>query len=146
MIKDKKLLYLASPFFNAEQVDRIERVEEVLFSQDDYKTFSPRKEIVLHPDSSEEDRDHAFNENIKNLDNCDLVVCITDGKDIGTIWEAGYAFGKGKKILYFCETLNGNPFNVMLAKSAYGIATSIEQLKNMFETGELHNYYEGKIQ
>lgn len=142
----KKLIYLASPFFSAEHVDRIERVEEVLFNQKDYKTFSPRKEIVLVPDSSEEDRNHAFNENVRNLDNCDLVVCITDGKDIGTIWEAGYAFGKGKKILYFCETLGGNPFNVMLAKSAYGIATSIEQLKEMFETGNLHNYYEGKIQ
>ena len=142
----KKLIYLASPFFNEEQIDRIERVEKILSEQEDYKTFSPRKEIVLHPDSSEEDRDHAFNKNIENLSNCDLVVCITDGKDIGTIWEAGYAFGNGKKILYFCETLNGNPFNVMLAKSAYGIATSIEQLEEMFETGNLNNKYEGKIQ
>lgn len=143
---EKKLIYLASPFFNAEQINRIERVENILFGLDDYKTFSPRKEIVLKPDSPDEDRDHAFNENVKNLDNCDLVVCITDGKDIGTIWESGYAFGKGKKILYFCETLGGNPFNVMLAKSAYGIATSIEQLKEMFKTGNLNNKYSGKIQ
>lgn len=146
MTENKKLLYLAGPFFTQEQIYRIEQVENVLFRQLNYEVFSPRLEIVLSPDSSEEDRNHAFNENIRNLDNCELVVCITDGKDIGTIWEAGYAFGKGKKILYFCETLGGNPFNVMLAKSAYGIATSVKQLREMFRSGSLHNAYKGKIQ
>lgn len=142
----KKLVYLASPFFNEEQINRIEKVEKLLENRAEYQLFSPRKEILLVPDSSEEDRNHAFRKNIETINDSDLVLCITDGKDIGTIWEAGYAYAKNKQILYFCETLGGNPFNVMLAKSAYGIATSFEQLKNMIKTGNLQNCYKGKIQ
>ena len=142
----KKLVYLASPFFNEEQINRIEKVERLLENRAEYQLFSPRKEILLVPDSSEEDRNHAFRKNIETINDSDLVICITDGKDIGTIWEAGYAYAKNKQILYFCETLGGNPFNVMLAKSAYGIATSFEQLKNMIKTGNLQNCYKGKIQ
>lgn len=142
----KKLVYLASPFFNEEQINRIEKVERLLENRAEYQLFSPRKEILLVPDSSEEDRNHAFRKNVETINDSDLVICITDGKDIGTIWEAGYAYAKNKQILYFCETLGGNPFNVMLAKSAYGIATSFEQLKNMIKTGNLQNCYKGKIQ
>ena len=50
-------------------------------------------------------------------------MAITDEKDIGTIWEAGYAYGIGKEIVYYAETLGDNPFNVMLGKSGIGIFT-----------------------
>ena len=48
-------------------------------------------------------------------------MAITDEKDIGTIWEAGYAYGIGKEVVYYAETLGNNPFNIMLSESGVGI-------------------------
>ena len=31
--------------------------------------------------------------NLKNIDDCDILFGVTDGKDMGTIWECGYANG-----------------------------------------------------
>ena len=66
-------------------------------------------------------------------------MAITDEKDIGTIWEAGYAYGIGKEIVYYAETLGNNPFNVMLGKSGIGIFTNHNDLIEASKTGSFFN-------
>lgn len=126
-------VYLASPFFKPEQIERIEFIEKLL-EEYGYKVFSPRKEFVVKPDASSEDRKKGFNGNCEAIDKCDFVLAVTDGKDMGTIWEAGYAFAKNKPILYFAETLGNNDFNLMLAESGQlGVCKSREELTHVID-------------
>lgn len=121
-------VYLASPFFNEEQIERIEFIENLL-EDAGYNVFSPRKAFIVKPNASKEERSKGFKGNCSELDSCDLVLAVTDGKDMGTIWESGYAFAKQKPVLYFAETLGNNLFNLMLAESAsLGVCKSREEL------------------
>lgn len=122
-------VYLASPFFKPEQIERIEFIENLL-EKYGYTVFSPRKEFVVKPNATSEDRKKGFKGNCKAIDNCDFVIAVTDGKDMGTIWEAGYAYSSGIPILYFAETLGNNDFNLMLAESGeLGVCKSREELE-----------------
>ena len=47
---------------------------------------------------------------------------------MGTIWEAGYAYGIGKPVIYFAETLGDNQFNLMLAQSGRDVFTSQDEV------------------
>ena len=58
----------------------------------------------------------------------------TRDKDIGTIWEAGYAYSFNKPIVYFCAGLSeGAKFNLMLARSGIKVCTSFEQLEDYLD-------------
>ena len=63
-----------------------------------------------------------------------IVPINTRDKDIGTIWEAGYAYALDKPIIYFCAGLpEGAKFNLMLARSGIKVCTSFEQLENYLD-------------
>lgn len=118
---DKKYdFYFASPFFNEEQVEREERLKAKLRSLG-YVIYSPKEASNLKADASIKDREKTFKENLKAIKKSRAVFAITDGKDVGTIWEAGYAYGKKIPIIYFAETLGDKPFNLMLAQSGCGV-------------------------
>lgn len=121
-------VYLASPFFNEEQIERIEYIENLL-EELGFEVFSPRKELVIKPDDTALKREVGFSNNCDGITNSDFVLAVTDGKDMGTIWESGYAYGKGIPVLYFAETLGDNAFNLMLAQSALlGVCKSRKEL------------------
>lgn len=131
-------IYFASPFFNPEQVERERRLVTTL-RELGFEVFAPSESCILPPDASEELRNKVYQENIDNLSTADICFCVTDGKDIGTIWEAGFFSATKyaneedeKKLVYYCETLGDHAFNVMLAKSGDLIYTSFEQFKNNF--------------
>ena len=113
-------LYFASPFFRPDQVEREERLKDHLRDLG-FKVFSPKEACHLSPDASIDAQQETFDANIKAIRQSAGVFAITDGKDMGTIWEAGYAFGLGKPIIYFAETLGNNQFNLMLAKSGRAV-------------------------
>lgn len=128
--------YLASPFFKDTQIQREEAVKNLLRNEG-YTVYSPRENGVLTPDATDEVRTKIFKENCEAIQKSHRILAITDEKDIGTIWEAGYAYGIGKEIVYYAETLGNNPFNVMLGKSGIGIFTNYNDLgeaaySNMF--------------
>lgn len=119
--------YLASPFFKDTQIQREEDVKNALRNEG-YTVYSPRENGVLTPDATDEVRTKIFKENCEAIQKSHRILAITDEKDIGTIWEAGYAYGIGKEIVYYAETLGNNPFNVMLGKSGIGIFTNYNDL------------------
>ena len=128
--------YLASPFFKDSQIKREESVKNALRNEG-YTVYSPRENGVLTPDATDEVRTKIFKENCEAIQKSHRILAITDEKDIGTIWEAGYAYGIGKEVVYYAETLGNNPFNVMLGKSGIGIFTKYNDLieaasSNMF--------------
>lgn len=130
-------VYIASPFFNEEQLERVQFIENKL-TENNIEFFSPRSDTYVRPDSSSEERKKAFEDNIKAIAQSDFIIAVTDGKDVGTMFEAGYAYAKLVPIVYFAETLGDKPFNLMLAMSAiYGVVRSREQF------GEFLNFLNG---
>jgi nucleoside 2-deoxyribosyltransferase len=134
-------IYFASPFFNEEQVEREERLKKALREMG-FDVFSPKENCLCPPDASKQLRQQTFNDNVREIVACDIIFVVTDGKDVGTIWEAGLAYGfklyndvfkvPAKKIVYYCETLpEGGKFNLMLAQSGDVVITNMEQLKNL---------------
>lgn len=130
--------YLASPFFKDSQIQREEDVKNVL-RINDYTVYSPRENGVLTPDATDEVRTKIFKENCEAIQKSHRILAITDEKDIGTIWEAGYAYGIGKEVIYYAETLGDNPFNVMLGKSGIGIFTKYNDLVEAAESNMFDN-------
>lgn len=128
---DPKLkCYFASPFFNEEQVEREEALKAIL-REKRVNVFSPKEACLINPKSSKEQIQRVFEDNLHNINTCDFVFAVTDGKDVGTIWECGYAYAKGKPIIYFCETLGNGKFNMMLGKSGISVIQSRETLKKV---------------
>lgn len=115
--------YFASPFFNPEQVEREERMIKHLRGLG-FRVFSPKEACHLNPKADGNMREKVFNDNCNAIDNSRAVFAVTDGKDMGTIWEAGYAYGTRKPIIYFAETLGNNNFNLMLAESGRDVYLS----------------------
>ena len=114
--------YLASPFFNEEQLDRMNGILSILRKYG-YKVYAPIEAGLVASNASDTFISEVFNSNVEAINHSKMVFAITDGKDMGTIWEAGYAYGIGKPVIYFAETLGDNPFNIMLSESGKGIFT-----------------------
>lgn len=115
--------YLASPFFRPDQVEREERIKALLRAAG-YRVFSPKEACFLQSDAELSFQEAVFKDNCDAIKNSTAVFAITDTKDMGTIWEAGYAYGIKKPIIYFAETLGDNQFNLMLAQSGNLVLTS----------------------
>ena len=156
MIENNRI-YFASPWFTPEQEEREERLKAKLRSLG-FEVHSPKEEAVCGAISDQETREKIFMGNIWAINSCDIVFVVTDGKDMGTIWEAGYAYGYNErqkavgyepiKIVYYCETLGNGLFNLMLAQSGDIVITnfeSVDKLPEMLAGGE-KVAYAGRIQ
>ena len=155
-MEDNKV-YFASPWFTPEQEEREERLKAKLRSLG-FDVHSPKETAVCGAISDHETRKAIFDGNINAIEDADIVFAITDGKDMGTIWEAGYAYGYNErqrlagyepiKIVYYCETLGDGLFNLMLAQSGDIVITKFEdvdKLPGLLAGGE-KVAYSGRIQ
>lgn len=135
-----KKVYFASPWFTPEQEEREERLKAKLRSLG-FDVWSPKENAICDTVSDKETRAAIFKGNLDNITDADVVFAITDGKDMGTIWEAGYAYGFNEcanilgfesiKIVYYCETLGDGKFNLMLAESGDIVITKFEDLDKL---------------
>lgn len=141
-------IYFASPFFNPEQIEREERLIKHL-RKIGFSVFSPRENCLLKPMASIEDRKKVFDDNCNAIKNSRAVFAVTDGKDVGTIWEAGYAYGIEKPVMYYAETLGDNLFNLMLAQSGKKVFLKQEEVTYDTVIDAICGYeddYEGAIE
>ena len=146
MKRDKKIvydIYFASPFFNAEQVERERRLVSLLRSYE-LKVYAPSENGIIEKNASASKRQKIFADNIKAIKHSQRIFAVTDGKDVGTIWEAGYGYAKKKEVIYYAETING-PFNIMLAQSGIAVFSNMESLeaalrKGSFDTFEVKEF------
>lgn len=140
--------YFASPFFNSKQVEREEALIKILRGFN-FSVFSPKENVFLNSNASPGERTACFEDNKRAINSSRAVFAVTDEKDMGTIWEAGYAYGMGIPIIYFAETLNNGVFNLMLAESAIKVFTERRQLtKESLAKARagFKEYYGGKIE
>ena len=120
-------VYIASPFFNPKQVDQVEYIKETL-TKLGYEYFSPKDFFVLNPNATADDRKRIFDVNVEKIEWADFVLCNTEAKDLGTIWEAGFSYGVGKPVVFFAEGLPEGKFNVMLSEAGVSVNTTREEL------------------
>ena len=146
-------IYLASGWFNPVQAEELTQLENIFDTRSDYFDLaSPRRIFVCPPSAPKSVQDETFYGNLRHIRQSDFLLVNTRDKDIGTIWEAGYAHAYGKPIVYFCAGLpEGAKFNLMLARSGVKVCTSFEQLEEYLDrvisTKELpHEPYENDIE
>jgi len=143
MSRQVKKIYFASPFFNPEQVEREEYLKQALRDLG-FEVFSPKECFHCPPDADDKTRQKTFEGNCEELIDCDLVFAVTDGKDMGTIWEAGFAYAINKPIIYFCETLGDGQFNLMLAQSGNMVYQNRSCLTNPHAQAQIRKCMQGK--
>jgi nucleoside 2-deoxyribosyltransferase len=115
--------YLAGPWFTDAQMARLERIKTILVSQG-ITFFSPKDENLFKPGMSTKD---VINANLIAMAESQFILAITDGKDVGTMFECGWAHANGIPILYVWLTREpGQKFNLMLAASGVVVDNEIE--------------------
>lgn len=127
---EKKKIYLASPFFDAVELERVEKVKEIL-EEKGLNVFSPKDHQSPELEfGSREWRKATFNNDVKHIDWCDVVVaiiCKGNYDDSGTAWELGYAYATNKPVVLV--NITGETINLMIADSLHALITSYEELK-----------------
>ena len=137
-----KKVYLASPFFDDAELERVDKVKEILDSKG-LEVFSPKEHQNEHLEfGSIEWRKATFENDVKHIDWCDVVVAII-GKgnydDSGTAWELGYAYATNKPVVLV--NITGETINLMIADSIHALITSYDELKEYdFEKMEKKPY------
>ena len=128
-------VYLASGWFNPVQAEEISMLEQIFDNRSDFFNLaSPRRIFVCPPNAPKEVQDETFEGNLFHIKTSDFLLVNTRDKDIGTIWEAGYAYAFNKPIVYFCAGLpEGAKFNLMLARSGIKVCTSFDQLEEYLD-------------
>lgn len=142
-------IYLAGPFFNAEQIDVMTTVEH-LASKAGLNYFSPRLRCCCPPNAPFEQRKMSFDMNVSAIEASDLVLARIDDFDAGTMWEMGYAF-HAKRPVYAYTTVLGRGLNLMLAQSCKGFICGLDELANFMgkdgqvNWGSAHTIHNGEI-
>lgn len=127
-------VYLASGWFSPQAAEELTRLEEIFDSREWIDLASPRRIFVCPPDAPKEVQDQTFVGNLEHIVTSTFLLVNTRDKDIGTIWEAGFAFAHQKPIVYFCAGLpEGAKFNLMLARSGCKVCTSFEDLEDYLD-------------
>ena len=137
-----KKIYLAAGWFNPVQAEELTRLEKICDDRGWIDLASPRRIFVCPPGAPKNVQDETFSGNLHHIETADFLIVNTRDKDIGTIWEAGYAYARNVPIVYFCQGLpKGAKFNLMLARSGVKVCTSYEQLEDYldrcYETNKL---------
>lgn len=139
-----KKIYLASGWFNPTQAEELTQLEKICDDREWIDLASPRRIFVCPPNAPKEVQDATFDGNLHHIKTADFLIVNTRDKDIGTIWEAGYAYSNEVPIVYFCQGLPaGAKFNLMLARSGVKVCTTFDQLEDYldrcYEAGTLLN-------
>ena len=89
--------------------------------------------------------DSVYKTNLLEIQKADIVIASTVGKDMGTLFECGYATAAGTPVVYYAPGLDGD-FNLMLAKSARRVCTTVKELECAIEDGFISVEYKGEIE
>ena len=95
-------IYLASPFFNDEELENVKKAEEILTKRG-FDVFSPRLNEVRTVDTKNKPlwSKETFMNDRRFIDWADVMVMLYYGaySDSGTAWECGYAFGTNTPVV-----------------------------------------------
>lgn len=132
-------VYIAGPFFSSEQKDVIEEIEYLL-DDEGIKHFSPREYgVILDGPMKPHRTSRIFDMNVRMVNECDMMIAVTDDFDPGTMFEMGMFYMKPKapfgssnygelqKIITYSPA--GYGANVMIARATFTHTMRIDQLQ-----------------
>ena len=129
-------VYIAAPFFNDRQLETIEQIK-LMLNLHAVKYFSPKDESNFKQGDCPKE---ILDINCSGIIHSSLVIAVTDDKDVGTMWEAGFAYAYNVPIIYlWLDYKPGMKFNIMLAASGIGVCHTFMQLQYQiarFKRGE----------
>lgn len=112
-------IYLASPFFNDEELKNVKKAEEILMKRG-YQVFSPRLNEVRTDENTQSAlwSKETFMNDRRFIDWADAVVMLYYGgySDSGTAWECGYAYGTHTPVVVVHL---GNDSNLMVHEGSH---------------------------
>lgn len=122
-------IYLASPFFNDNEIANIHRAAEILKAKG-HEVFVPMEHDVENRESltNAEWAEEIFKIDKGGIDDCDAVVLLYGGmySDSGTAWECGYAYATGKKVIVCCYNIEQT--NLMIVNGCHAFLNGIDEL------------------
>lgn len=137
-------IYIAAPIFTPEQVEVVELIKNAA-EYNDQTVFSPyhNSQDIFNgrapKDCTPEERAQVLNDNITNLDWCDVLFAWVGGMggftDPGVIWEMGYAHAARKfTVAYVDPELDANrkSMNLMLAGTVQAAVTDRTEVADFF--------------
>ena len=111
-------VYVASPCFNKEEKEKLEMYEKYWAKYENYEFYFPFKQKVPNAWKYTESQwaKRVFKADIKAIKKCKEVWVLNYGlySDSGTAWEAGYAYGLGKKVKNFLVNKEEDIYSLML--------------------------------
>jgi len=143
-------IYLASPFFTEEQNKRLDSITQIV-KNNGYDYFSPREFFIIDTKHDKDIRKQVFEKNLEEIKSSDIIISVTDGRDLGTLFETGYAFSLNKIIIGFYSKAKTEKFNLMLAESCYDVASDFRELDIILKRLKTENditkkYYAGMVE
>lgn len=122
-------VYIASGWFTPDQeAARLQILRACKAA--DIVVYSPKDDMLYG--NTEHSSTEVFTENLIQIRKCDAMIASTVGKDMGTVFECGYAYSHKIPIIYFHRSIK--PFNLMLAESAAYVAKSFIDLVSYLTT------------
>lgn len=95
-IEDKQV-YLAAPFFSISELILVDKIRNAFLSFG-IKVFSPFHDVGIGKSELIAKKD------LEGINNSDIIFCLFDNYDSGTLIESGYSLSKGKKIVGYHRT------------------------------------------
>jgi len=139
-------IYISAGWFSPFQEKALDYLESYLFgakygTELKYQVYSPRKEIKLDGTEGIDVQNAVFSANCGAIVSSDLVVSSTVDKDCGTLFEDGFAYAKGKPIVYtlFDKRIKDAKFNLMLAASGIAAFTDEVEFEKFMDSLTLDN-------
>ncbi len=137
-------IYLASPFFNEEELKNVKIAEDILMSRG-FDVFSPRLNEVRNDENTQLawwSRETFMNDK-RFIDWADVVVMLYYGgySDSGTAWECGYAYGTNTPVVVVHL---GENSNLMVHEGSHTNIT-LEDLKTYDFNKMPYHPYKGKM-
>jgi nucleoside 2-deoxyribosyltransferase len=141
-------IYLAAGWFSEKQAAHRDIVRSVL-KELKLPHYSPQHDGKKLSINNSLD---VYNENIEMISKAPLLIASTCEKDMGTLFECGYAASLNVPIVYvWLGALPGQRFNLMLAKTASAVVETktalYKYLEQFSRTGVAHSVpYGGDIE
>ncbi|MFY4776915.1 nucleoside 2-deoxyribosyltransferase [Metabacillus sp. RGM 3146] len=142
-------VFIASPFFDEEEKERLRYIENVLKNIKGLETFTAvDSQFRMLKFGSQPWRDAVFGNDLSHLHEADVVLAVHDsgnnkGPDSGTMWEIGYAYANRIPIVLFKEKKGA--VNLMIAGSPRAVLQSRAELDAYDFTNLTSIPYKGEV-
>lgn len=135
-------IYIASGWFDEYQDKALTYIEELLLNNELLNVYSPRKNLQLNIDADVKEQDEVFLANVNHILDADFIIASTVGKDMGTLWETGFAYASNIPIIYtfFDERFKDAKFNLMLAASGIGCFTNKQEFEKAISNLHINDF------